>query len=118
MRKVAKVGSKSDGKRAAAGKWNFKLYVAGNSPRSQAALKNLTKLCEQHLPGVYAIEVVDLVENPQLAKIDQVLAIPTLVRRIPVPVKRVIGDLSNADRAMLSLDIPPPGAAPAAAAEN
>ncbi len=92
------------------GTWNFKLYIAGNSPRSQAALKNLRKLCDQYLRGVYDIEIVDLVENPQLAKIDQVLAIPTLVRRLPVPVKRVIGDLSNADRAMLSLEFPPPGA--------
>lgn len=116
MARGTKLDAEKTGKRAGKGAWNFKLYVAGNSPRSQAALKNLRKLCDQYLSGQYHIDVIDLIENPALAKIDQVLAIPTLVRRLPAPVKRVIGDLSNADRAMLSLDIPPPGASAHAAA--
>lgn len=91
--------------RTSTARWNFKLYVAGDSPRSQAALQNLRKLCEEHLGDDYEIEVVDLVQNPHLAKVDQVLAIPTLVRRVPEPVKRVIGDLSNADRALVALKL-------------
>lgn len=86
-------------------RWNFRLYVAGNSPRSESARRNLQRLCEEHLSGDYHIEIVDLLEQPHLAKADQILAIPTLVRKIPEPIKRVIGDLSNADRAMVSLDL-------------
>ena len=70
-----------------------------------AALANLRRLCDQHLPGRYRIEVIDLLENPQLAKVDQILAIPTLVRKIPEPMRRVIGDLSNAERTMIALDL-------------
>jgi circadian clock protein KaiB len=79
--------------------------VAGRSPKSQVALSNLKRLCEEQIPGRYKIEVVDLVVNPQLAKADQILALPTLVRKLPVPVKRLIGDLSNTERAMVALDL-------------
>jgi circadian clock protein KaiB len=87
--------------------WNLRLYVAGRSPKSQAALANLQRLCEKHIPGRYRIEVVDLLKNPRLAKIDEILAIPTLVRKLPVPVKRVIGDLSDSERAIVALDLRP-----------
>lgn len=87
-------------------KWTLRLYIAGNSPQSRLALSNLSRLCEQHIgEGRYEIEVIDLMKNPQLAKADQILAIPTLVRKLPEPVKRVIGSLSNAERALLALDI-------------
>ena len=81
------------------------MYVAGRSPKSQAAFSNLKRLCEEHIPGRYSIEIIDLLLNPQLAKADQILAIPTLVRKLPVPVKRLIGDLSNTERAMIALDL-------------
>jgi|ERR1041385_525787 circadian clock protein KaiB len=86
-------------------RWDLRLYVAGNSPRSRTALENLKRLCEAHLRGRYTIEVVDLREKPELAKIDQILAVPTLIRKVPEPMKRVIGDLSDADRAMVALDM-------------
>ncbi len=86
--------------------WTLRLYVAGENAKSRTALSNLQRLCEQHLgAGRYDIEVIDLMRQPQLAKADQILAIPTLVRKIPEPMKRVIGDLSNADRAMVALDL-------------
>jgi circadian clock protein KaiB len=86
--------------------WTLRLYIAGENPQSRLALDNLTRLCETHLgEGRYQIEVIDLMKNPQLAKADQILAIPTLVRRVPEPVRRVIGSLSNADRALLALDL-------------
>lgn len=87
------------------GVWNLRLYVAGQSPKSQTALNNLKKLCDRHMPGQYQIEVIDLMKNPQLAQVDQILAIPTLVRKIPEPMKRVIGDLSDEERTMLALDV-------------
>jgi circadian clock protein KaiB len=87
--------------------WNLRLYVAGDSPRSRTALENLKKLCEERLKGNYAIEVIDLTKRPELAKVDQILALPTLIRRIPEPTKRLIGDLSNADRALVALDLGP-----------
>lgn len=87
--------------------WTLRLYVAGEGQRSRAALDNLRRLCQEYLDeDEYEIEVIDLVRQPHLAKADQILAIPTLVRKIPEPVKRVIGDLSNADRAMIALDLP------------
>jgi len=87
--------------------WTLRLYVTGRGERSQRALTNLRKLCEQNMPqGSYEIEVIDLLKNPALAKADQILAIPTLVRKLPEPMKRIIGDLSDADRALLSLDLP------------
>lgn len=86
--------------------WTMRLYVAGDNQKSRTALANLTRLCDAHIgEGRYEVEVIDLMKNPQLAKADQILAIPTLVRKIPEPVKRVIGDLSNAERAMLALDL-------------
>jgi circadian clock protein KaiB len=85
--------------------WNLRLYVAGDSPKSRAALENLRRLCDLHLAGRYHIEIIDLLQNPKLAKVDQILAIPTLVRKLPEPMKRVIGDLSNADRALIALDL-------------
>ena len=87
--------------------WNLRLYVAGQTPKSLAALSNLRKLCEEHLAGRYVIEVVDLVEQPQLAAGDQILAIPTLVRRLPPPLRKIIGDLSNTDRVLVGLDLRP-----------
>jgi len=85
--------------------WNLRLYVAGDSPRSRMALANLKKLCEERLKGRYDIEVIDLQKRPDLAKVDQILAVPTLIRKIPAPTKRLIGDLSNADRAVVALDL-------------
>ena len=85
--------------------WQLRLYVAGQTPRSVAAFANLKKICEEHLAGRYDIEVVDLVKHPQLAAGDQILAIPTLVRELPEPIKRVIGDLSDESRALLNLDV-------------
>lgn len=87
--------------------WDLKLYVAGQTPKSVAALANLKKFCEEHLSGKYRIEVVDLVENPRLARSDQILAIPTLVRRLPSPIRKIIGDLSNSERVLVGLDIQP-----------
>jgi circadian clock protein KaiB len=87
--------------------WELRLYVAGQTPKSVAAFANLKKLCEERLAGKYRIEVIDLVQNPQLAKGDQILAIPTLVRKLPEPVRKVIGDLSNTERVLVGLDLVP-----------
>ena len=87
--------------------WDLRLYIAGQTPKSVAALANLKKFCEEHLAGQYRIEVVDLVANPQLARSDQILAIPTLVRRLPEPIRKIIGDLSNSERVLVGLDIRP-----------
>jgi circadian clock protein KaiB len=88
-------------------KWELRLYVAGHSPRSQEAFANLKRICEEHLKGSYTIEVVDLVENPQLAKGDQILAVPTLVRKLPPPIRKIIGTLSEEDRVLVGLNIRP-----------
>ena len=85
--------------------WDLKLYVAGQTPKSMAALANLKKLCDEHLAGRYRVEVIDLVKNPQLARSDQILAIPTLVRRLPEPMRKIIGDLSNQERVLVGLDV-------------
>jgi circadian clock protein KaiB len=87
--------------------WELRLYVAGKTAKSVAALENLKRLCEEHLHGKYKIEVVDLVVNPQLAKGDQIVAIPTLIRKLPEPIRRVIGDLSNAERTLVGLQLRP-----------
>jgi circadian clock protein KaiB len=87
--------------------WDLRLYVAGQTPKSVAALSNLKKFCEEHLPGKYRIEVVDLVKNPELARSDQILAIPTLVRRLPSPMRKIIGDLSNQERVLVGFDLTP-----------
>jgi len=86
-------------------RWTLRLYVAGQTPRSATAFDNLKRICEERLKGHYNIEVVDLLKNPRLAKDDQILAIPTVVRRLPVPVRRIIGDLSNAERVLVGLDL-------------
>ncbi len=85
--------------------WDLKLYVAGQTPRSLAALANLKRICEENLAGQYRIEVIDLLENPQLGRGDQILAIPTLVRKLPESVKKIIGDLSNTERVLVGLDL-------------
>jgi circadian clock protein KaiB len=85
--------------------YDLRLYVAGQTPKSVAALANLKRFCEEHLAGKYKIEVVDLVENPKLARGDQILAIPTLVRRLPEPIRKIIGDLSNTERVLVGLEI-------------
>ena len=85
--------------------WNLRLYVAGQTPKCITAFANLKKLCEEHLGGNYSIEVVDLLDKPQLASGDQILAIPTLVRRLPSPMKKIIGDLSNTERVLVGLDL-------------
>jgi circadian clock protein KaiB len=85
--------------------YNLRLYVAGQTPKSLAAIANLRHICETHLSGRYAVEVIDLIDQPQLAAMDQILAIPTLVRRLPEPLKRIIGDLSQTERVLVGLDI-------------
>jgi circadian clock protein KaiB len=87
------------------GTWNLRLYVAGQTPRSLAAFANLKTLCETHLKGRYTIEVIDLLQHPQLAEGDQIVAIPTLVRKLPPPMKRIIGDLSNQEKTLVGLDL-------------
>jgi circadian clock protein KaiB len=88
-------------------RWELRLYVAGQTPRSLAALENLNRFCMEHLPGRYTIEVVDLLEQPQLAEGDQIIAIPTLVRKLPHPMRKIIGDLSNGERTLVGLDLKP-----------
>lgn len=89
--------------------WELRLYVAGQTPKSMAALQNLTRVCEEHLSGRYRIEVIDLHQNPKLAKQDEIVAIPTLVRKLPDPIRRVIGDLSNVERTLVGLQLRPVG---------
>jgi circadian clock protein KaiB len=91
----------------AAAEWELRLYIAGETPKAVAAFANLQRICEEHLKGRYQIEVVDLMKNPTLARGDQILAIPTLVRRLPTPVKKIIGDLANAERVLVGLDLRP-----------
>ena len=104
-----KTKPKGDPSRASPAKpdehWTLRLYVAGQTPKSSAAFDNLKRLCEERLKGHYSIEVIDLLKNPRLAKDDQILAIPTLVRRLPLPVRRIIGDLSNTERVLVGLDL-------------
>ena len=88
-------------------KWNLRLYTAGQSPKSLAALANLKRVCDEHLAGRYSIEVVDLLKNPRLAKDDQIVAIPTLVRKLPEPLRRIVGDLSDAERTLVGLQLKP-----------
>ena len=88
-------------------KWILRLYVAGQTPKSVTAFENLKKICEERLKDKYKIEVIDLLVNPQLGREHQILAIPTLVRKLPVPVRKIIGDLSNAERVLVGLDLKP-----------
>ena len=92
--------------------WDLRLYVAGATPKSAAAFRNLQRLCEEHLAGRYRIEVIDLMKNPQLAQGDQILAVPTLVRKLPAPLRKIIGDLSNTERVLIGLDLRPHDAEP------
>ena len=101
---IPEASSASDGATPA---WQLRLYVAGQTPKSVAALTNLRKICEEHLAGQYEIEVIDLLERPQLAKGEQIVAIPTLERRLPEPVRKIIGDLSNTERVLIGLDLRP-----------
>lgn len=87
--------------------WELRLYVAGQTPKSLAAFANLQSICEEYLAGNYTIEVVDLLVNPQLAKGDKIIAIPTLVRKLPEPIRKIIGDLSNTERVLVGLDLRP-----------
>ena len=91
----------------AAEHWELRLYVAGQTPRSLAAFANLKRICETHLRGKYRIEVIDLLAHPELARADQIVAIPTLVRELPPPVKRIIGDLSNTERVLVGMELVP-----------
>lgn len=87
--------------------WELRLYTAGQSSKSVAAFANLKKICEEHLPGRYSIEVIDLLESPQLAKGDEIVAIPTLVRRLPEPIRKIVGDLSNTEKTLVGLQLRP-----------
>lgn len=111
---AGKRGRTSQPKKAAGAKgqtpdWVLRLYVAGQTPKSLAAFANLKKLCENHLANRYTIEVIDLSKQPQLAQNDQIVALPTLVRKLPEPIKRIIGDLSNSERVMIGMDLKPLG---------
>jgi circadian clock protein KaiB len=88
-------------------KWELKLYVAGKTPKSMTALKNLQKYCEEYLAGQYKIEIIDLLKTPQLAEGDQIFAVPTLVRKVPVPMRKIIGDLSNEEKVLVGLNLVP-----------
>jgi circadian clock protein KaiB len=105
IRTTAKRASVSN--RRSAKLWQLRLYVAGQTPRSATAFENLKAICENHLKGRYHIEVIDLVEQPQLSKGDQILAIPTLVRKLPEPMRKIIGDLSDTQRVLVGLDLRP-----------
>lgn len=87
--------------------WVFRLYVADQTPRSITAVNNLRQLCETHLKGRYRIEVIDLLVNPQLSREDEIVALPTLVRKLPPPIRKIIGDLSNTERVLIGLELPP-----------
>ncbi len=97
--------AKAKAARKATEVWDLRLYVAGQTPKSITAFANLKRICEEHLAGRYNIEVIDLLKNPQLARGDQILAIPTLVRKLPAPLKKIIGDLSNEARVLVGLDL-------------
>jgi circadian clock protein KaiB len=88
-------------------KWELRLYIAGNTPKSMAALANLKRYCEQHLGDKYSLEVIDLLVHPKLAAGDQIFAIPTLVRKVPVPIRKIIGDLSNEEKVLVGLNLKP-----------
>ena len=108
MKRVAVVPGKTAVTAAAAApEWELKLYVAGQTAKSIAALENLRRICETHMAGRYRIDVIDLRVNPKLAAGDQILAVPTLVRKLPVPIRKLIGDLSNEERVLVGLDVKP-----------
>ncbi len=97
--------SKPASRKAAASRYILKLYVAGQSPKSVHAIANLKKICEENLQGCYELEVIDLYQQPQLAQGEQIIAVPTLIRKLPLPLRRIIGDLSNTERVLVGLDI-------------
>jgi len=103
--KTSKKAGAPNGKKSAQPRWDLRLYVAGQTPRSLQALSNLKRICEDHLEGNYRVEIIDLLKKPQLAAGDQILAIPTLVRTIPKPARKIIGDLSNTERVLVGLDV-------------
>lgn len=105
MKAVSKVKDKKAKSDEVKEIWNLRLYVAGQTPKSITAFANLKKICDEHLAGKYNIEVIDLIKNPQLAKGDQIIALPTLVRKLPEPIKKIIGDLANTERVLVGLDI-------------
>ena len=105
MKKFRKPRKKAGATRSKEAEWHLRLYVAGQTTKAVTALANLQRICESHLAGRYDIEVVDLVVNPQRAAADQILALPTLVRKLPQPIKKIIGDLSNEDRVLVGLDL-------------
>lgn len=115
---IRRKGTRNNSRRSPAGResggkrplWELRLYVAGMTPTSVRAFENLKKLCDEHLEGVYSIQIIDLLERPALASGDQIIAVPTLVRRLPTPVKKIIGDLSNTERVLVGLDLRPAGA--------
>ena len=98
---------KGNGNGGGADHWILRLYIAGTTPKSVAAIANLRKFCEEHLAGRYTIEVIDLLENPKLARTDQIVAIPTLVRKMPTPMRKIIGDLSDRERVLIGFDLHP-----------
>lgn len=103
----ARTAGKKGAKRRGAPQYDLRLYVAGQTPRSVMALRNLERICETHLKGEYRIELIDVLKNPQLARGDQILALPTLVRKLPMPIKKIIGDLSQEARVLIGLDLRP-----------
>ena len=112
MKPRPKTRSKPPRPRRRAKLWQLRLYVAGQTPRSLAAFANLKAICEAHLKGTYSVEVIDLLEQPGLSRLDQILAIPTLVRKLPQPMRKIIGDLSDTDRVLVGLDLLPIGVRP------
>ncbi len=109
MSKTAKAEKKNSSKMPSQEAWELRLYVAGQTSKSVTAFANLKKICAQYIPGKYHIEVVDLLKNPTLAKGDQIFAIPTLVRKLPVPIRKILGDLSDTERVLVGLDLRPKG---------
>jgi circadian clock protein KaiB len=107
MKKSPKKESKAAAVDVADGKevWKLKLYIAGSTPKSLTAFSNLKRFCEENIPGQYHIEVVDLAKNPQLARTDQIVAIPTLVRKLPAPMRKIIGDLSDKQKILMGFDL-------------
>jgi len=104
---LEQVQSEKAHERVSSDVWELRLYVAGQTPRSLTAFANLKRLCEEHLPGQYNIEVVDLLKHPQLAAGDQIVAIPTLVRKLPEPLRKIVGDLRDTERALVGLQLRP-----------
>ena len=109
MTRARKSNDAAETPTAAEDVWDLRLYVAGQTPKSVAALTNLRRICEEHLAGQYEIEVIDLLEQPRLAKGDEIVAVPTLIRALPEPVRRIIGDLSDTDRVLVGLQLRAPG---------